>query len=297
MLATGAAMISLTIVFFSLCSPASASDCDLKAYDRTPPPALRGTVNNPAANFEYASDVDAVDGQLQISNYILNRRTDKGIGVKWPKAGISQSVTFPIPPGDSACSSQTTEKYHTESDIITYGTNEGTKATVVFVADTQRKLGSTESNIKTSYTNSEGKPVNVNVEVFAFRTEKEISFSVQHSPALVIGIAGLPDVLTAGQIETLQESAKAQNAGVKKATFFQYTNEDPTNALAALFDPERGPSAKTDFLFFSGSSAKFGITTSTSNIEKVSADMIVLDAKSMRPILGTGVSLFVPVMK
>ena len=94
----------------------------------------------------------------------------------------------------------------------------------------------------------------------------------------------------------IRTSAESQKAEVEQATYFQYTKEDPTKALASLFQREKGPNAKTDFLFFSGSAlTKVGFDVpSGSAIEKISTDMIILDEKNRRPVFATGVSLLVP---
>ena len=81
---TGAAMVSSIGFLISLYCAASAG-CDLAGYDHTPPTALRGGVSNPLADFEYASDVDIVGHRPRIWNYVLNRRTDRGVGITWAR--------------------------------------------------------------------------------------------------------------------------------------------------------------------------------------------------------------------
>ena len=112
----------------------------------------------------------------------------------------------------------------------------------------------------------------------------------------MIGIANLPEVLSSNQIEMIAASGKSQNVSVVKATYSQFTKEDPQKVLGPLFQPEKGPNEKTSFLFFSGGSAKFGFEVlPDSKIEKVTTDMVILDEKNRRPVFATDVSLLVPV--
>lgn len=293
----GAAMASSIPLFLSLLCSAGAQ-CDLSGYDNGPPPAFKGTVNDNYAQFDYGSDVDPQNGQFRVWNFILNRRTDKGIGAKWPKAGIGINLLNPLPPGMAACKIFTTAQVLTDSDApITYGTNSQSQPATVYVPEPQRKLGSTVSSIRTSYTGDDGKAVDLNVLVAAFQTDGGISFNIEHSSSFVVAIAGLAEVLTAQQIEAMSHMAKSQNANVEQATYFEYTKEESPTALASLFDPEKGPNLKTHFLFFSGPSAKFGVDAPGSAIEKVLADVVILDAKNKRPLFGTNVSLLVPAKK
>jgi hypothetical protein len=154
--------------------------------------------------------VDNANGTLRVWNYVLNKRGDKGIGVSWPKAGIGVDLWAPLPPGEAACKFQTVDEIRTDSDApITYGTTDQTQPATVFVSETPKKLGSTDSAINASYTNADGKSVSVNVQLSTYQTKDGIGFVLQHSPGLVIGIAGLPQVLTPAQIEGIRISAKS----------------------------------------------------------------------------------------
>jgi hypothetical protein len=93
---TGAAMVSGMILTLYCC--AASAGCNISQFDNDLPRALRGEVSNHLANFEYASDVDNVDGTLRLWNYVLNKRPDKGIAISWPKAGIGQDFFTPLPP-------------------------------------------------------------------------------------------------------------------------------------------------------------------------------------------------------
>jgi hypothetical protein len=286
---------SIGILLSLYCCAASAS-CNITDFDRATPKAIKGAVNTPLVNFEYASDIDAVDGQLRLWNYVLNR-TARGLGVDWPKAGISSNLWLPLPPGEAACKFDTVSEIRTDPDApITYGTTDEVQSATVF-ASNAKKLGSTNSAIRTSYRNDEGKSVSIDVQLSTFQTPQGIGMALEHSPGIVIGIAGLPKVLTAEQIEKMSLSAKAQDAAVEQATYLEYTKKDPREALAPLIRSEKDrPSEKTPFLFFSGSSAKLGFDTDRA-VERVSADVVILDEKSKRPLFATDFSLLVPAAK
>ena len=293
----GAAMFTSLAILISLCSGAFA-DCDLANYDKTSPPALRGGVDNNFAHFEYASDADAQSNQFWIWNYIQNKRTDKGIGANWPKAGIHINVLYPLPPGKAACRWFSVAGYSKDSDApITYGTTDQQEMASVYAPPVANKTASTSSRISTTFTNEGREPVDLNVDFSTFQSGNGIYYVIVHTPGFVVGIAGLPKLLSQKQIDLLSADAKAQNASVERASYLQYTGEESTNNLKMLFDPEKGPNAKTDFLFFSGASAKIHLETEGGSVQQTAADMVILDAKLRRPVFATSVSLLVPTLK
>lgn len=293
---TGAAMVNAIFVALFLSCPAFAH-CDLADFDKGAPAALHGAINSSSVEFEYASDADTIAGPhgsyQRIWNYVHNIRKDKSIGVRWTKAGIAQPLTRPLPPDETACNISSADTFSKDSDApIVYGTNDQVQQAEVFIPQDHRKLGATDSTIGTSYQNEDGKIVDVNVQFSTAETQKGVSFVLQHSPGVVVGIAGLPTAFSSSELEMMIDAAEKQDSEVQRATYIEYTKQDPKE-IADLFQPEKGPTAKTDFLFFSGS-AKFGVEIPTSNVEQVSADMIILDAKNRRPIFATGISLLVP---
>jgi hypothetical protein len=120
-----------------------------------------------------------------------------------------------------------------------------------------------------------------------------LQFAIEHSPGVVVGIAGLPGALTSQQFESLQKSADAQSARVEQATFLEYTKQDP-KTLTHMFTSESTPNDKTRFLFISGKPAKLGFEAGSAPVQKVRADVIVLEEKSRRLVLATDMSLLVP---
>jgi hypothetical protein len=123
-------------------------------------------------------------------------------------------------------------------------------------------------------------------------TSKGFYFELFYSPDLVIGVSALPQTLSPQQLEMIETSAKGQASNLFRGTYADFTKQDPTKALADLFQKDKGPSAKTDFLFFSGNN-KVGFEVNAKVVQKVSADMVVLD-KQLQPILATVVTLLAP---
>jgi hypothetical protein len=123
-------------------------------------------------------------------------------------------------------------------------------------------------------------------------TAKGFYIELFHSPDVIVGLSGLPQTLSSQQLEQLSASAKGQAASVFRGTYFDFTQKDPTEVLAGLFEKEKGPTSKTDFLFFSGGD-KLGFEVPAKALQRVSADMIVLD-KEIRPILATDVTILAP---
>ena len=121
---------------------------------------------------------------------------------------------------------------------MTYGTTDQTKRASVYLAENQRKLGSTESAVSTIYTDTDGKYVPVDVEVSTSQGSKWLNLVIIHPQGFIVGIANLPEVLSPKQIDAIAISAKGQNAAVEKATYRQFTQE-PVEVLGPLFQGER----------------------------------------------------------
>lgn len=176
----GAAMASALGIFLALCCSASAF-CDLSGFDQTPPRAIRGNVDNQFARFAWASDVDTINGMPWVWNYIQNTETDRGVGVIWDKAGIRIPVTNPLPPGQAACNRFLTDALpaHPDTDApIIYGTNRQEQMAAVYVAEKPAKAEATRSEIQTSYTGEDGKPVDLAVTVATAQTSKDLQILV-----------------------------------------------------------------------------------------------------------------------
>jgi hypothetical protein len=290
----GAAMASSLGILLSLCTAAFAF-CDLTGFDRTQPAAIRGSVNNQFANFEWASDVDLIDGRLWVWHYILNRRPDLPIGGHWDKAGIIMPLANPLPPGKAACNQFLADSIQTNPDTdapIIYGTNEQQQRAAVYVANKPPKAADTSSKIRSSYVGEGGGVIDLSIDLSTVQTSNGFQIVLDHSPGLVVGIADISKALSSDQLERLAIMAKEQGAFVARATYSQFTKQSPDAALN-LFPKENRPKEDTEFLFFAGRSlTKFELKAEA--VQKVSANMIVFDEKIGRPVFATDVSVLVP---
>jgi hypothetical protein len=286
------AMLSF-VLLACLCGSAVAG-CDLSGFDHTPPPAIKSQVDNQFAQFEWASDADTRSGQQWVWHYIRNKGT-KGLGVRWPKAGIRQPLTRPLPPGEANCNEFPIDalaaKPDTDAPII-YGTNEQRQPAAIFIADngSQKKAG---AKIQSSYLNDEGKVVPVNVEVSMGATKSGFYFVVTHTPGLVIAMSGISKVFSQTQFEIMSSTYKEQRVSIAAMTFADYTKQDPKRLLAGMFSAEEiGEVSDQPYVFFRGN-PKASVELPADSFRTVMSNMIVLD-EALRPILATQVRLLVP---
>jgi len=290
-------MASSLLFLIAFCS-VSGAGCDLNGYDHTAPTALRGVIQSHLLDMEYASDADDAGDHKKIWNYVWNKNADRGIRVSWPKVGIGTPIWTPLPAGDCAITAEdTAESVRVDSDApISYGILlDQKRQTSVYLAQNERKLGSTNSAVRTSYTGEDGKPVDVEVAVSTSQTPKGIRFAIERSPGLWIGIANLPDVLSPTQIDVMSTAGENQDALVVNTTYGQFISASDIKELAPLFEEGAAPNEKTDFLFFTGKSTKFGVEVpNNSETERVSTNMVILDARTKRPVFVSRVSLVVP---
>lgn len=317
----GAAMVSAFGFLVSLyCSVASAG-CNLSGFDQTSPSKVTDEVDNQFAHFEWASDVDVMPDHLRVWHYILNKGT-RGLGAIWEKADIRIPLTRPLPPGEAFCNrffAYAALRYPDTNAPIKYGTTPQVQRAAVYVPvdgqsdgekppqdvlrpatkpgeDDQKhqKSGAIGSYINTSYANDDGKVVDVTVELTSAPSPKGMYLALYRSPGLIVGLSGFSSALSQGQVDSITSSANGQEAKVDRSSYAQFTKEDPTEALAALFPERKIPDAKGDFLFFSGKNNKIVFEIAAGSLKKVSTDVVVLD-QQLRPILATAVQLFVPV--
>ena len=173
----GAAMASAIGIFIALYCYAASAHCDLSQFDQGPPAAVKDTVDNQFAKFEWASDVDTVGGRLWVWHYILNKGS-RGLGVVWEKANIRVPKTFPLAPGDAFCNrflaNSVSPNPDTDAPII-YGTNDQVQQAAIYVAEKPPKAGETNSSINTTYTDEDGKQVSVSVQLTSSPTQKGFS--------------------------------------------------------------------------------------------------------------------------
>jgi hypothetical protein len=203
---------------------------------------------------------------------------------------------------------------------IIYGTHRGKQTAAVYIPDqaanqapspspgagpgptpskpgTEGSLKPTNSRIKSGYLDSEGKVVNVDVQVTTDPTKEGFDIQVVHSTGIIVGLAELSESLSGSQRETMLAQFKQQEAGVSYGTFAEYSKrEDPKVFGEMLPDDKLLSLLKERFLFFTGK-GKATASIPADGLKTVSANLLVLEEKSWMPVLATKVNLLVPARK
>jgi hypothetical protein len=277
-----------------ICLAAAALGCDLREFDRTPPAAVRSELHNSAAHFEWASDVDIVSGRTWIWHYILNKRNDVALGVRWKKANIKRHLANPLPPGESDCNRFLANSVEDAPDTrapIIYGTAEASQDAAVFVE--KQQSAATTSIIETSFVSAKTKLVEkVSVYVSTSPTPKGIGITIQQTPNVIVALGSIGRALNSQQYEAFASAAKMQDVRAEKAAFADYL-KGAGDGFEGLFTKEEVDSTlRGQFLFFSGT--KFGAEIQAEKTERVSADLILLDRNDNRPLFATEVNMLLP---
>jgi hypothetical protein len=291
-----AAPAMLVLITYACFATATAWPCDLREFDRTPPAAVRSEVHNRAAHFEWASDVDTVNGRTWIWHYILNKRTDSAIGVTWKKAHIKRHLANPLPPGESDCNrflANTVEDAPDTQAPIIYGTADASQDAAIFV-EKQQSAAATTSIIETSFVNAKTKILEkVSVYISTGPTPKGIGISIQQTPNVILALGSIGRALNSQQYDTLVAAAKSQDGRAERAAFVDYLKGAGTDGFQGLYTKDEVDAKLTGlFVFFSGT--KFGTEIQAERTERVAADLILLDRSDNRPLFATEVKMLLP---
>jgi hypothetical protein len=238
------ALLVASSLFFA---SAASADCDLSTYDRTPPAAIRSGLDNGIAHFEWATDVDTVNGRNWIWHYIKNLHSDRGLGYQWPKADLRRSLGSPLDPGKTDCNRYfvTTQTAPDDNAPITYGTNESRQRAAVYAeakaaapgpgpgteggnrgqpagpADTPA-VPATGSIIETTYTTNAGSSESVRVAISTRQTNADGQwlFEIDRTPNVIVAIAMMKffnsDQLKSLVAQFLQQSIRVDVGNLRK---------------------------------------------------------------------------------
>ena len=267
-----------------LCSCGLAiADCDIRNFDQTPPAAIASEVDNHFAKFQWASDADRLHGsQPWLWHYIWNKSPDTGIGVKWEKAGIKVPTTRPLPAGENFCNRKPVAAFRQEPDTeapiiyqpVIYGISSRRQDAAVFVEHKNASLN-TGGIFDTAYIDEQGKKVDVHIGVFSQRTDSGYNLQLETVPDLTVAISTLSDKLSSSELVSFLASVASQSVQVRLETLGAGGRE--LVGLNELFSPpELIDHLKRDYLFFRGA-RKALFTVETPAVEKINADIIVLD--------------------
>jgi hypothetical protein len=285
------ATLMLTFPILLISSSLASAGCILTGFDQSPPPAVKDSVNNQYADFDWASDADTTTAGVRIWHYILNTGT-KGLGVDWDKAAIHAALANPIPPGKAFCNRFIVNAVAPNPDTnapIVYGVSGQNQRAAVYVEQTAPKP-SASSTINSSYTDKGGNTIDVDVHVSSGVAKEGFFIQVEHSPNLVLGFSGLRQALSDSQFEVFTNSLKAQSAFASTEQFL--VKLGPDNLEKMFADAKTGDRLREDYLFLRGS-PKWRVEIPAKSLTKVQSDLVVL-TNDLQPILVTNVGLVVP---
>jgi hypothetical protein len=276
----------------------TAAACDLAEFDRAPPPAIRSSVTNQFAHFEWASDADKLPSGAWIWNYLTNRGA-AGLGARWKKAKIDISKWNPLPPGETFCYQYLVdalrEKPDTDAPII-YGTNDQRQEAAAYIADV-RAASPTNAVIQTTVIDSSGKRRPVRIDLSTSPTDGGFTFSLDHASSsdLIVGISTLSTALNKSQIESIMVDVKKQTGGnVELASLAKFAGDNADKFVATAFlTPEETKERLTETYLFFSNAGKVGVKVQEKSPQQREAEVILLD-KDRRPLFAVSVTLLAP---
>jgi hypothetical protein len=124
----------------------------------------------------------------------------------------------------------------------------------------------------------QGKRVSVHVGVFSEQMAAGYSLEFELSPDLTVAISRLSDVLNSAEMKSIFVSAAAQKADVRLETLGA-SGGQPVGLNELFAPPELAARLKQEYLFFRGTQ-KAVFRVETPSVEKISAEMVVLDKEA-----------------
>jgi hypothetical protein len=286
----------------ALGAPAQA-DCDIGKFDQSAPDAIRSKVNTGVVQFEWATDVDTVNGYEWIWHYIKNTHPDRGLSYRWPKADLRRALGSPLEAGSTDCN-----RYFVAVPTapdgeapITYGTNESVQRAAVFApsknaaAASPQPPPSTGSIIETSYRNAAGGTENVRVALWTGEekgTDKGWSLQIEQTQNATVLIANISKYFSVEQLRSLQSQFARQLVSIDIIDIRKLTGRDDKEALEGLYsENELADRSGQPYLFLPPGKATVSLPTPT--LLPLSTDLILVD-RQRHPFFATTVRLLVP---
>ena len=269
--------IVLPVIF---ANPAQAT-CDLYNYDRTPPPHIKGSVDDQYAHFDWASDadLDPPNGSV-IWNYIKNLDAGAPLVVNWPKGLIQISTIRPLPPApDGIACRKVPARCATQQDapILYSASNQHEDAAAYWsiqvtpespcptTAQAKGEESSSRplsSNIKSTYLDDDHKAVDLRLVTFAtVKDKREVDLQFEYRPSsLVVGFSTLAQRLNAEQISAISRRLKEKGIGFDQAKVANFTGINFGERKVLSFDAEWRGLDEQQFFFVWGKEGKVDLT-------------------------------------
>ena len=296
------------------------ADCDLSTYDRTPPRAIGSGLDNGTAHFQWATDVDTVDGRNWIWHYIKNLDASRGLGYRWPKANLRRALGSPLQPGKTDCNRFfVTSGFNPDDNApIIYGTNEADQRAAVYaesrapkaappaapatpstpVGSSSSRQPATGSVIETSYSSGGGAVESVRVAISTSEGENtgdRWKLQLEMTQNVTVGVSMIQKFLSEPQFRSILDQFRNQSMKVDVVELQKITGQDDKRALAGLFsEAELSDHANQSYLIFpNGGAPKASVSVSAPALQLISTDLILFD-RDRRPYFATTVRLLVP---
>lgn len=218
----------------------AAAACDVSLYDRTPPNAIRDNVTV-AAHFEWATDADTATAGMWIWHYVLNKDSS-GLRFQWDKARLEHSTAYPLPPGTPACrrkfAYEVADRADTDAPIL-YTTRNLSQDAAVFVEAKSTAISNrSATELSTHYLGADGERQQATLSVRS-STDGEVLYLEFEAPKhLTVGIGGITDSLSGGQLKLLVEQLERSGAEVQIDTLDNYADHPSVSELAADLEQE-----------------------------------------------------------
>lgn len=300
------------LVSANFLASAAFGDCDLSTYDRTAPRAITSGLDNGTARFEWATDVDTVDGRDWIWHYIRNLDPNRGLGYRWPKANLRRALGSPLQSGKADCNRYfVSSKFGADDNApITYGTNEAEQRAAVYLETVTSNGPSTQTNaagptqdetasvIESSYTTQNGSTENVRVAISTNEgnsSDNRWRLRIQRTPNVIVGISGVLRHLNGQQSRSLFDQFKEQSIPVEGIDLRKMTGRDEKEAFAGLFS-EAELSAHVNQVYlvlYSEGAADAKAAVPAGALRPISTDLVLFD-RERRPFFATTLRLLAP---
>ncbi len=299
-------LILLALVAGTTCIQAAPCRERLNGYDTTPPAAIRDEIDRHATRFEWATDVDVVNGNTWIWNYIWNKG-DNALGpVTWSKGNINTTVWAPIAVGEAHCARRYVTVASSQPDPdapIIHSTNEQREEAAAYrmVEQAPQTTGSIPGrsgvSVVTTLQDEAGKPFEIEVEVFSYPSKDGIGVYLYFPPrGVILGLSGITSAFSNGEANTATASLGRQQIKFERGTLSSFAGSATAEVITKALPGNVDERLQKDFLFLSGGSGKTIIDLPAYGSREILAELVVFDV-NRKPLFINEFSLFVPAPK
>jgi hypothetical protein len=283
---------------------ASAQDCqDVSDFDQTEPKKEGEQIDNTYAKFNWASDVDVIEGRSKLWNYIYNDDEKNGWNGDWAKGGINQPLIRPLAPKTYACAKKALWKHKDdpESAPIIYAPSNQAADALVFVkaekeaADQQAQTATqatsetlgTSLEIGTTYLDAKQQPATATFFLGAIPKGDFTNFYFKPSSGVIVAISKIKSNFPQTAIQEIFAAAKNQGRELEFVALGDWAAKDSLSGIEAV-DP------KEQFLIVHNEFGAEIKSVPDPDAPEVTAQVVMFDETRV-PILVTTVDL--PAMK